>query len=166
MKIHNTTYSAKPGDVTRAWYIVDASEAPLGRVAARVATLLTGKEKPMFTSHIDCGDFVIIINAKDTVVTGKKTTDKIYYRHSGFPGGIKQRTFAEQMEKDPTHAIMHAVRGMLPVNKLRDDRLARLKVYEGAEHKHEAQKPVSVSVRAADRAPKARASRATKVEEK
>ena len=147
MNIQNKTYSAKPSEVTRKWYVIDASEAPLGRVAARVATLLTGKEKPMFTSHIDCGDFVVIINAKDTVVTGKKATDKIYYRHSGFPGGIKQRTFNEQMEKDATHAIFHAVRGMLPVNKLRDDRLARLKIYEGPDHKHEAQKPVVLSVK-------------------
>ncbi|HEX8226548.1 MAG TPA: 50S ribosomal protein L13 [Candidatus Saccharimonadales bacterium] len=140
------TYSAKPSDVTRGWYVIDAAEAPLGRVATRIATLLTGKEKPMFTSHIDCGDYVIVINAKDTIVTGKKTTDKIYYRHSGFPGGIKQRTFTEQMEKDATHAIFHAVRGMLPVNKLRDERLARLKIYEGGEHNHEAQKPKAISV--------------------
>lgn len=140
------TYSAKPTEVTRAWYVIDASEAPLGRVATRIATLLTGKGKPMFTSHIDCGDFVVVINAKNTFVTGKKTTDKIYYRHSGFPGGIKQRTFTEQMDKDPTHAIFHAVRGMLPVNKLRDERLARLKIYADADHKHEAQKPTTLSL--------------------
>ncbi len=140
------TYSAKPSDVTRSWYIIDASEASLGRVATRIATLLTGKEKPMFTSHIDCGDFVIVINAENTVVTGKKTDDKIYYRHTGFPGGIKQRTFSEQMDADPTAAIIKAVRGMLPVNKLRDERLARLKVYAGTDHKHEAQKPVAISV--------------------
>lgn len=159
------TYSAKPTDVTRAWYIVDAAEAPLGRVAARVATLLTGKEKPMFTSHIDCGDFVIIINAKDTVVTGKKLTDKIYYRHSGFPGGIKQRTFTEQMDKDPTFAITHAIRGMLPVNKLRDARLARLKVYTDADHKHEAQKPLLISINPVPR-PAAKAAATKKVEDK
>jgi large subunit ribosomal protein L13 len=141
------TFSAKPSDVTRAWYIIDASEASLGRVATRVATLLTGKEKPIFTSHIDCGDFVIIINAKDTAVTGKKATDKIYYRHSGFPGGIKQRTFTEQMEHDPTAALRNAIRGMLPVNKLRDGRLERLKIYEGAEHNHEAQKPTLLKIK-------------------
>jgi large subunit ribosomal protein L13 len=151
------TYSAKPSDVTRTWYVIDAAEAPLGRVATRVATLLTGKEKPMFTSHIDCGDYVIVINAKDTVVTGKKTTDKIYYRHSGFPGGIKQRTFGEQMDLDPTHAITHAVRGMLPVNKLRDERLARLKVYADADHKHEAQQPKVLSLKAAGPAAKSSA---------
>jgi large subunit ribosomal protein L13 len=148
------TYSAKPSEVTREWYVIDAAEAPLGRVAARVATLLTGKGKPMFTAHIDCGDHVIIINAKDTVVTGKKATDKMYYRHSGFPGGLKERTFTEQMEKDPTHAIFHAVRGMLPVNKLRDARLARLKIYEGPEHNHEAQKPKPLSVKPAARTKK------------
>jgi len=141
------TYSAKPGDVTRSWYVIDASEAPLGRVATRIATLLTGKEKPMFTQHIDCGDYVIVINAANTVVTGKKATDKIYYRHTGFPGGIKQRTFTEQMENDPTAALEHAVRGMLPVNKLRDGRLARLKIYAGAEHGHEAQKPKTLSLK-------------------
>ena len=141
------TYSAKPSDVTRNWYVIDASEAPLGRVATRIATLLTGKEKPMFTQHIDCGDFVIVINAANTVVTGKKASDKIYYRHSGFPGGIKQRTFTEQMENDPTAALEHAVRGMLPVNKLRDGRLARLKIYAGAEHNHEAQKPKTLSLK-------------------
>lgn len=141
------TYSAKPDEVTRKWYVIDAGDAPLGRVATRVATLLTGKEKPMFTSHIDCGDHVIVINSKNTVVTGKKATDKIYYRHSGFPGGIKQRTFTEQMEKDATHAIFHAVRGMLPVNKLRDERLARLKIYTDGEHKHEAQKPETISLK-------------------
>lgn len=141
------TYSAKPSDVTRSWYVIDASEAPLGRIATRVATLLTGKGKPMFTQHIDCGDYVIVINAAQTVVTGKKTTDKIYYRHSGFPGGIKQRTFTEQMEKDPTAALEHAIRGMLPVNKLRDGRLARLKIYASAEHGHEAQKPQALSLK-------------------
>lgn len=141
------TYSAKPTDVTRAWYVIDAAEAPLGRVAAKVATLLTGKGKPMFTQHIDTGDYVIIINAAQTVVTGKKANDKMYYKHSGFPGGLRERTFTEQMEKDPTEVIFQAVRGMLPVNRLRDERLARLKIYVDADHKHEAQKPKAVSVK-------------------
>ena len=141
------TYSAKPSDVTRAWYVIDASEAPLGRVATRVATLLTGKGKPMFTSHIDTGDFVIVINADKLVVTGKKLQDKKYYRHSGFPGGIKEASLADKMAKDSTEVITHAVRGMLPVNKLRDGRLKRLKVYAGAEHKHEAQKPETLSLK-------------------
>lgn len=143
----NKTYSAKPSDVTRAWYVLDASEAPLGRVATKAATLLTGKGKPMFTSHIDCGDYVVIVNAANTVVTGKKASDKMYYKHSGFPGGLRERTFTEQMEKDPTAVMLQAIRGMLPVNRLRDGRLARLKIYAGAEHQHEAQKPQAVSVK-------------------
>lgn len=141
------TYSAKPTDVTRKWYVVDAAEAPLGRVATKVAKLLTGKDKPMFTQHIDCGDYVIIINAKDTVVTGNKMENKMYYHHSHFPGGLKEATLREKMEKDPTHALFHAVRGMLPVNKLRDERLQRLKIYADADHKHEAQKPEKISVK-------------------
>lgn len=141
------TYSAKPTDVTREWYIIDASEAPIGRVATRVAKLLMGKGKPQFTAHIDCGDYVVIINSANVKATGKKFDQKIYYRHSGYPGGIKQRTLAEQMEKDPTAAITHAVRGMMPANKLRDGRLARLKVYAGETHEHEAQKPKKISIK-------------------
>ncbi len=141
------TYSAKPTDVTRKWYLVDASEAPLGRVATRVATLLTGKGKPQFTKHIDCGDFVVIINAQNTVVTGNKLDKKMYYSHSSYPGNLKESTLAEKLKKDPTFAITHAIRGMLPVNKLRDERLKRLKVYAGAEHQHEAQKPQAISLK-------------------
>lgn len=141
------TYSAKPSDVTRKWYVVDASEAPLGRIATKVATLLTGKTKPQFTRHIDCGDYVVVINAEQVVTTGDKLNKKIYYHHTGFPGGIKQRTLKEQLEKDSTEVLTHAVRGMLPVNKLRDERLKRLKVYTGAEHNHEAQKPEPISVK-------------------
>jgi len=141
------TYSAKPSDVTRKWYVLDAAEAPLGRLAARAAVLLTGKGKPMFTPHIDTGDYVIIVNARQTIVTGKKASDKVYYKHSGFPGGLRERTFTEQMEKDPTEVIFQAVRGMLPVNKLRDERLARLKIYADADHKHAAQKPEPISVK-------------------
>ena len=141
------TYSAKPTDVTRKWYVVDASEAPLGRVATQVAKLLTGKDKPMFTKHIDVGDYVVIINAEKVVVTGDKMDTKMYYRHSHFPGGLKEATMREKMAKDPTYAIMHAVRGMLPVNRLRDGRLDRLKIYAGAEHNHEAQKPEAIAVK-------------------
>ena len=143
------TYSAKPTDVTRQWYVIDASKASLGRVATQVATLLIGKDKPQFTKHIDCGDFVIVINASETKVTGDKLKKKIYYKHSGFPGGLKEATFTEKMESDPTFPIRTAVRGMLPVNKLRDDRLLRLKVYPGAEHNHEAQKPTTIEVKEA-----------------
>jgi large subunit ribosomal protein L13 len=141
------TYSAKPSDVIRQWYVVDASEAPLGRVATKVATLLTGKGKPQFTKHIDCGDFVVIINAKDVVITGNKQTNKVYYRHSSYPGGLKSATLAEKLDKDPTFAITNAVRGMLPINRLRDQRLLRLKVYADAEHSHAPQKPTLISVK-------------------
>ncbi len=141
------TYSAKPNDVIRAWYVIDASEASLGRVATKIATLLTGKGKPQFTQHIDCGDFVVVINADKLVVTGNKLQGKKYYRHSGFPGGITEATLAEKMDKDSTEVIVHAVRGMLPVNKLRDERLKRLKVYAGSEHNHEAQKPQALSLK-------------------
>jgi large subunit ribosomal protein L13 len=148
------TYSAKPSEVTRAWYVVDASEAPLGRVATKIATLLTGKEKPMFTHHIDTGDYVVVINAGNIVVTGDKLEKKMYYHHSHYPGGLKELTLTEKMAKDPTHALTHAVRGMLPVNKLRDGRLDRLKVYAGVEHNHAAQKPVSISLKSAKPAKK------------
>lgn len=141
------TYSAKPTDVTRKWYVIDASEAPLGRLATRIATLLTGKGKPQFTKHIDVGDFVVVINAKDTVVTGGKESKKIYYRHSNHPGGLTETSLAEKMKQDPAFAITHAVRGMLPVNRLRDERLKRLKVYADGEHQHEAQKPTLISIK-------------------
>jgi large subunit ribosomal protein L13 len=143
------TYSAKPTDVKRQWYVIDASDAPLGRLATHIAQLLTGKGKPQFTKHIDTGDYVIVVNAAKTVATGDKLDKKVYYRHSGFPGGIKEATLGEKMEKDPTFPITHAVRGMLPVNKLRDERLKRLKVYAGAEHNHEAQKPTVISLKEA-----------------
>jgi large subunit ribosomal protein L13 len=141
------TFSAKPSDVTRAWYVVDASEAPLGRVATKIATLLTGKGKPQFTSHIDCGDFVVVINAGTPKVTGNKLEDKMYYRHSGFPGGLHEATLKEVLDKTPERALYEAVRGMLPVNKLRDQRLQRLKIYVGSEHNHQAQKPQAISMK-------------------
>jgi large subunit ribosomal protein L13 len=141
------TYSAKPTDVTRKWYVIDASKAPMGRVATQIAKLLTGKEKPMFTKHIDVGDYVVVINAGKVVVTGDKMDTKMYYSHSMYPGALKEATMREKQAKDPTYAIFHAVRGMLPVNKLRDARLDRLKIYAGAEHNHEAQKPEVISVK-------------------
>lgn len=141
------TYSAKPTEVERKWYVIDASEAPIGRVATQIATLLTGKGKPMFTKHIDCGDFVVVINAANVYVTGNKLDTRSYYRHSGHPGGLKEATMREAMEKDPTKPIFAAVRGMLPVNKLRDGRLERLKIYAGSEHNHAAQKPEIISVK-------------------
>ncbi len=141
------TYSAKPTDVTRAWFVIDAAEVPLGRMATRIATLLTGKEKPQYTQHIDCGDFVIVINAASLITTGNKTKDKIYYHYSGYPSGLRERTLEEQITIDPTVVVEKAVRGMIPVNKLRPARLQRLKIYAGSEHNHEAQKPVTLSLK-------------------
>lgn len=141
------TYSAKPTDVTRQWYVIDASQAPLGRVATQIATLLTGKGKPMFTKHIDCGDYVIVVNADKAYVTGNKLDTKTYYRHSGHPGGLTETSMRDVMEKDSTKVVFAAVRGMLPVNKLRDARLDRLKIYAGDQHNHEAQKPAVISVK-------------------
>lgn len=141
------TYSAKPTDVTRKWHVIDASEAPLGRIASIAASLLIGKQKAQYTPHIDCGDHVIVINSDKLVTTGDKTEKKIYYRHSGYPGGIKQATLKELMEKDSTAVIQKAIRGMLPVNKLRDGRLKRLKVYADDNHQHAPQQPTSISVK-------------------
>ena len=139
------TYSAKSSDVDRKWYLVDASSAPLGRLSSEVAQLLLGKGKPMFTKHVDCGDYVVVINAEKLVVTGNKLEQKKYYRHSGFPGALKESSLGFEMEKDPTAVIIQSVRGMLPVNKLRDGRLKRLKVYAGEEHSHSAQTPTEVN---------------------
>lgn len=141
------TYSAKPTDIQRKWYVLDASQTTLGRVSTQAAELLLGKGKPAFTRHIDCGDYVIVVNAKDIKVTGHKMDTKMYYRHSGYPGSLKEATLREKQTKDPAFAITHAIRGMLPANKLRDQRLSRLKVYEGSEHNHEAQKPELLAVK-------------------
>lgn len=135
------TYSAKPSDVVRKWYVLDASQIPMGRLATQAATLLTGKGKTQFTHHIDCGDYVIVINSANLVVTGNKMTDKLYQRHSGYPSGLTTTTLKDQIVKNPTVPIFKAVRGMLPVNKLRSERLKRLKIYADANHQHEAQKP-------------------------
>lgn len=135
------TYSAKPSDVVRKWHLVDASTAPVGRLATEVATLLTGKYKPMYTPHIDCGDYVVVINADNLKVTGKKMSDKVYYHHTSYPGGIKAATLSEKMIKNSASVIENAVRGMIPANKLRDARMARLKVYGGSEHQNTAQQP-------------------------
>ncbi len=140
------TYVQKPADVSRTWYVIDASVTPLGRLASAAAMLLSGKGKATFTPHVDGGDYVIVINASQTVVTGAKASDKMYYHHSQYPGGLSERTFTEQMEKDPAKIIEKAIYGMLPVNKLRPDRMNRLKIYPGAEHNHAAQKPVNYEV--------------------
>ena len=147
MAINSKTYSQKPSEVTRRWILIDASDAPLGRVATQIATYLTGKYKPTFTAHIDGGDYVVVINAKNTVVTGNKEADKIYYRHSGFPGGIKDASLGEVREKFPERIIEAAVKGMLPKNKLSDERMKRLRVFAGSEHAHTAQTPEKVEVK-------------------
>lgn len=144
---HSKTYSQKPSEVSRRWILVDASDAPLGRVATQIATYLTGKYKPTYTPHIDGGDYVVVINAKDTVVTGDKEKQKIYYRHSGFPGGIKDARLEEVREKFPERIIEAAVKGMLPKNKLSPERMKRLKVFVGSEHAHTAQSPEKVEVK-------------------
>ncbi len=135
------TYSAKPTEVTRDWYVVDAAGQTLGRLATVIATKLTGKDKPMYTSHIDCGDFIVVTNADKLHVTGNKMLDKKYYHHTGYPGGIKEISLEAQMAKDSTTVIEHAVAGMLPKNKLRDERLKRLKVYATDQHPHAPQQP-------------------------
>jgi large subunit ribosomal protein L13 len=140
------TYTQKPTEVSRRWVQLDASEAPLGRLSTTIAKYLVGKYKPTYTAHIDGGDYVVVTNAAKLVVTGNKLEDKKYYHHSGFPGGIKERTLAEQLDRDPTKVIYDAVRGMLPKNKLLDNRIKRLKVYAGGDHNHAAQTPEKVKV--------------------
>ena len=142
-----TTYSAKPKDVIRQWYVIDASETPLGRMSTTIAQLLTGKNKTQFTQHIDCGDNVIVINSDNLVVTGNKLTDKKYYRHSQYPGSLKTASLAEKLKSDSREVVRLAVKGMLPKNKLLEDRLKRLKVYKDAEHHHEAQKPKKMELK-------------------
>ncbi|HHU10045.1 MAG TPA: 50S ribosomal protein L13 [Intrasporangiaceae bacterium] len=135
------TYTPKPGDITREWHIIDATDVVLGRLASQAATLLRGKHKPMFAPHVDTGDFVIIINAEKIALTGAKAEQKKAYRHSGFPGGLRSQSYVEMLEKHPTRAVEKAVRGMLPKNSLGRQQLSKLKVYAGAEHPHAAQQP-------------------------
>ena len=141
------TYSQKPSEVSRRWVLFDASELPLGRLATEIAKHLTGKYKPTYTPHVDGGDYVVVINAAQTVVTGDKETDKKYYRHTGFPGGIKDATLAEVRERFPERIIENAVKGMLPKNKLQAERMKRLRIFAGAEHAHAAQTPEKVEVK-------------------
>ena len=135
------TYTAKPGEIQREWYLVDAEGKTLGRLATQIADRLRGKGKPVYTPHVDTGDFVIVVNAEKIAVTGSKLDTKIYYRHSGYPGGIKQRTLREQLDRRPTEVIRKAVKGMLPKNKLAAAQLTKLKVYAGPDHPHAAQAP-------------------------
>lgn len=135
------TYTPKAGEVQRAWHVIDATDVVLGRLASHAAKLLRGKHKPTFANHIDTGDFVIVINADKVALTGQKLEKKIAYRHSGYPGGLKQVGYAELLEKNPTRAVEKAIRGMLPKNSLGRQQLSKLKVYTGAEHPHGAQQP-------------------------
>ena len=135
------SYNAKPQEVERKWYILDDEGQTLGRLASEAASILRGKKKPIYTPHVDCGDYVIIINAEKIEVTGKKRKEKIYKRHTGYPGGLKEITFEKLLEKQPEEILRHAVKGMLPKGPLGRDMAKKLKVYAGAEHKHEAQKP-------------------------
>ena len=140
------TYSAKKEDVSRRWLLVDAQDKVLGRLATKVAHILSGKEKPVFTNHVDTGDFVIVINAGKVRLTGDKLDKKVYYRHSGFPGGIKGITAREMLEKKPGQVIKNAVKGMLPKNRLGVRMIGKLKIYAGPDHPHEAQKPEKVEL--------------------
>ena len=145
--MNTKTFSQKPADVSRRWVLVDASDAPLGRVATVIAKHLIGKYKPTYTPHMDGGDYVVVINAAQAVVTGDKETAKTYYRHTGFPGGIKDASLKEVREKFPERIIEEAVKGMLPKNKLQAERLKRLRIFAGAEHSHAAQTPEKVEVK-------------------
>lgn len=137
----NRTYSPKPADVDRRWHVVDAEGIPLGRLSSQVAHLLMGKHKPTYAPHMDMGDFVVVVNAEKTVLTGKKEQDKIYYRHSGRPGSLKQETAGERRARHPEKLVEAAVRRMLPKNRIGRAQYRKLKVYAGAEHPHAAQKP-------------------------
>ncbi len=136
-----TTYMAKPHEVEKKWYVIDATDMPLGRLASEVAKILRGKHKPIYTPHVDTGDYVIVINADKVVLTGKKLDKKMYYRHSGYPGGLKAMNYRDFMAKTPDRVVEKAVKGMLPHNSLGRAMGRKLKVYAGPNHPHEAQKP-------------------------
>ena len=141
-----STYSPKPGDITHAWHVIDATDVVLGRLAAQAATLLRGKHKPMYAPHMDTGDFVVVVNAEKVAVTGNKRADKFIYRHSGYPGGLRQRSVGEMLEKQPDRLVEKAIKGMLPKNRLGRAMAKKLKVYAGPEHPHAAQKPVAFEI--------------------
>jgi len=140
------TYVATPAERQRDWYVVDAEGKTLGRLATQIADALRGKRKPEYTPHCDTGDFVVVVNAEKITVTGKKLTDKRYYRHTGYPGGIRSRTLAEMLDRRPEEVLRKAVQGMLPRNRLARQQLRKLKVYAGPEHPHDAQKPKPMEV--------------------
>ena len=140
------TFSAKPHEVEREWFVIDAQGQTLGRLASRIATILRGKHKPIYTPHVDCGDYVIVVNAEKINVTGQKLDQKIYYRHSGYPGGLKQITLRRQLQTHPERVLEAAVRGMLPKNRLGRKMFKKLKVYAGPDHPHQAQQPKPLQV--------------------
>ena len=140
------TYVATPTDRERSWVLVDASGKTLGRLATQIADILRGKRKPEYTPHIDTGDFVVVINAREVAVTGNKREQKRYYRHSGYPGGLRSRTLGDQLERRPEEVIRRAVRGMLPRNRLARRQITKLKVYAGPDHPHAAQKPEPLEI--------------------
>ena len=140
------TYSPKPGDVQRQWHVIDAADVVLGRLAVQTATLLRGKHKPMFAPHVDTGDFVIIVNADKVALSGNKRSDKLAYRHSGYPGGLRSVSYADLLDKSPEKAVEKAVWGMLPKNKLGRAMLKKLKVYAGPDHPHAAQQPTPFEI--------------------
>jgi len=142
------TWNAKPGEIERRWYVVDAEGKTLGRLATQIADTLRGKGKPQYTPHVDTGDFVVVVNAEKIHVTGDKLAQKRYWRHSGYPGGIKSRTLAEMLERRPEEVIRKAVKGMLPRNRLARAQMRKLKIYAGPEHPHEAQAPSELKVEA------------------
>ena len=135
------TWNAKPGEIDRLWYVVDAEGKTLGRLATQIAETLRGKGKPEYTPHVDTGDFIVVVNAEKIHVTGNKLEQKTYWRHSGYPGGIKSRSLAEMLERRPEEVIRKAVKGMLPRNRLARQQLTKLKVYAGPDHPHQAQQP-------------------------
>ena len=141
-----STFMAKKETVERGWYVIDAAGKPLGKVAAKAATILNGKHRPEYTAHVDCGEFVIIVNAAKTVLTGKKLEQKHYYHHSGYIGGLKSVSYKTLMATKPEMAVELAVKGMLPHNSIGDKSITRLHVYAGAEHPHTAQQPIAVEL--------------------
>jgi large subunit ribosomal protein L13 len=143
------TFSPRPVDVDRRWFVVDAAGVPLGRLSSTVARLLTGKHKPTYAAHMDMGDFVIVLNAEQTVLTGKKEDQKVYHRVTGRPGGLKSETAAKRRERRPTMLVEEAVKGMLPKSRLGRRQYRKLKVYAGGEHPHEAQQPETFDVASA-----------------
>ncbi len=140
------TYTPKPGEVEQTWYVIDATDVVLGRLASHVATLLRGKSKPQFAPHVDTGDFVIVVNADKVALTGAKREQKLDYRHSGYPGGLRATSYVELLEKNPRRAVEKAVKGMLPHTTLGRAQLKKLKVYAGPDHPHQAQKPVPFEI--------------------